>query len=440
MAALAAYSPVRSCSSSWAPRLTKSSCRGQPANLAHRSIRCSANLHTTPKRQRLHLENVTSSRALISLSGRDTNKLLQGLMTNDIKRLESQQASEASQSIPDAFYCGFLNPQGRLIAPSFLYPTPSFALKDSNSAPNTQSVLLDAHGGNREGLLSFIKRFKLRSKVTIADAQQNASAGQGFSLWALWATEAGELDEVAQQLHSLAASSHCRVFRDARTPNMGLRIVAPLDKGSSPQWLSGSSIDDGFKKLLESAVDVSSNYSGHRVGQGVPDGPEELAENHSLPLEANLDFMGGVDFRKGCYVGQELTARTHHTGVVRKRIMPARIRPKDDAAISSGAAPPVGADLRAPPAPGSASKRSKSAGKLVAVTADTSSADTTGSEYLALATLRLAHVAGENAQLHFTSSEGGEQEWTLEPIWPEWWPRGVREEFAKGEDSNTGSE
>lgn len=374
------------------------------------------------------------------MSGRDTNKLLQGLMTNDIKRLEPQQTSDAPQSIADAFYCGFLNPQGRLIAPSFIYPTPAFALQDSDPAPNTQSVLLDAHTGNQEGLLSFIKRFKLRSKVKIADAQQNGAEGQGFSLWSLWATEANELEEVAQHLSNVHGTSQYRVFRDARTPQMGLRIVAPLDTAPTPQWLSGSSIDAGVKQLLEDAIDGSSRYDEHRIRQGVPDGPEELAENHSLPLEANLDFMGGVDFRKGCYVGQELTARTHHTGVVRKRIMPARIRPKGDTATDSQASPAVGADLRAPPAPGSASKRSKSAGKLVAVSKDTASQS--GTEHLALATLRLAHVAGEGAQLHFSSpSEGGsEQEWTMEPVWPEWWPQGVREEFAKGDETGAGSE
>jgi len=49
-----------------------------------------------------------------------------------------------------------------------------------------------------------------------------------------------------------------------------------------------------------------------------------------LPQESNVDFMGGIDYRKGCYVGQELTIRTHHTGVVRKRILPVMLYGKDD--------------------------------------------------------------------------------------------------------------
>ena len=55
---------------------------------------------------------------------------------------------------------------------------------------------------------------------------------------------------------------------------------------------------------------------------GVAEGQGEMVREVALPLESNLDLMGGVDFRKGCYVGQELTIRTRHTGVVRKRILP----------------------------------------------------------------------------------------------------------------------
>lgn len=54
----------------------------------------------------------------------------------------------------------------------------------------------------------------------------------------------------------------------------------------------------------------------HRLCSAVPEGPEDWPQ---LPLEGNIDYMSGVDFKKGCYVGQELTARTHHRGVVRKR-------------------------------------------------------------------------------------------------------------------------
>jgi len=57
----------------------------------------------------------------------------------------------------------------------------------------------------------------------------------------------------------------------------------------------------------------------------VPEGQSEIAHGTALPLECNMDYMGGIDFRKGCYVGQELTIRTRHTGVVRKRVLPVRL-------------------------------------------------------------------------------------------------------------------
>lgn len=60
------------------------------------------------------------------------------------------------------------------------------------------------------------------------------------------------------------------------------------------------------------------HYHLHRLVHAVPEGPADFP---ALPLEANIDFMNGVDYRKGCYVGQELTARTHHKGIVRKRGM-----------------------------------------------------------------------------------------------------------------------
>jgi folate-binding protein YgfZ len=63
-------------------------------------------------------------------------------------------------------------------------------------------------------------------------------------------------------------------------------------------------------------------YHVRRILNGVPEGIDDFIAGTSLPLECNLDYMNGVDFRKGCYVGQELTIRTYHKGITRKRIMP----------------------------------------------------------------------------------------------------------------------
>ena len=64
--------------------------------------------------------------------------------------------------------------------------------------------------------------------------------------------------------------------------------------------------------------------------KGGPEGQGEILKESALPQESNIDYMGGIDFRKGCYVGQELTIRTHHTGVVRKRILPVQLYNADE--------------------------------------------------------------------------------------------------------------
>jgi len=72
------------------------------------------------------------------------------------------------------------------------------------------------------------------------------------------------------------------------------------------------------------------SYRIRRYLKGVPEGQDELIRESALPQESDIDFMGGIDYRKGCYVGQELTIRTYHTGVVRKRVLPVMLYGADE--------------------------------------------------------------------------------------------------------------
>ncbi|MGD1955894.1 MAG: YgfZ/GcvT domain-containing protein [Sphingomonadales bacterium] len=63
-------------------------------------------------------------------------------------------------------------------------------------------------------------------------------------------------------------------------------------------------------------------YNAHRLRLGVPDGPDDFLQDKTLWLETNADVLGGVDFDKGCYVGQEITARMRYRGKVRRRLIP----------------------------------------------------------------------------------------------------------------------
>lgn len=128
---------------------------------------------------------------------------------------------------------------------------------------------------------------------------------------------------------------------------------------------------------------------------GLPEGVRDLPPGVALPLESNLVFMQGISFSKGCYIGQELTARTHHTGVIRKRLMPVR------------SSAPVehledGASLH--------TESGKSAGKHRA-----------GVGEFGLSLIRIAHA---NEVLTVKSSDDSTV--TLQASLPHWWPKDLK--------------
>ncbi|KAF5103112.1 hypothetical protein D0Z00_000090 [Geotrichum galactomycetum] len=96
-----------------------------------------------------------------------------------------------------------------------------------------------------------------------------------------------------------------------------MRLILPTDQ--SPLDVLSQSLVKASPALEESPL---ASYNIRRILYGIPEGVQELPPLRALPLESCIDFMGGINFNKGCYVGQELTIRSHHHGVVRKRIIP----------------------------------------------------------------------------------------------------------------------
>jgi folate-binding protein YgfZ len=169
----------------------------------------------------------------------------------------------------------------------------AFLYKDAEDA-----CYLEIDAKQVESVKEHLMRYKLRSKFKLEDIDP-----VGLSVYAM-----------TEQLDASAGS--CMAQQpDRRGPDMGYRVLAnPAD--------------------ISAHHDASplSAYTIRRFLRGIPEGSEEFGNNASgLPLERNLDLMGGVDFHKGCYLGQELTVRTYHTGVIRKRVLPIRLAETVDA-------------------------------------------------------------------------------------------------------------
>lgn len=205
-----------------------------------------------------------SLRSVISVHGKDSPKFLNGICTQVIPT-----PSDGGR------YTAFLSPNGRMLYDTFIYPT------------SEDSFYLDVDSRISDKVVALCKKYQLRSKVRVKS-----------------------VDGAAVYSSSDVPESSLASMVDPRVPSelgLGQRIISAT-------------------KLDPTATEEE--YTRKRYELGVPEGIEDLWPEKSLPLESNLDYMNGVNFRKGCYVGQELTIRTQHTGVVRKRILPMKLIPK----------------------------------------------------------------------------------------------------------------
>lgn len=157
-------------------------------------------------------------------------------------------------------------------------------------------------------LMKHLKKHKLRSKLKLRKLDE-----QERSVWASWDEQAagGQRWTPYNLENEGEGSSSVIGCADTRAPGLGSRLL----------------IKDGVE-VVESlpGEEVSlDTYNLRRILHGVPEGQGEIIRESALPMESNMDVMGGIDYHKGCYLGQELTIRTHHTGVIRKRILPVQL-------------------------------------------------------------------------------------------------------------------
>ncbi|KAL8675545.1 MAG: hypothetical protein Q9168_000057 [Polycauliona sp. 1 TL-2023] len=273
-----------------------------------------------------------TNRALILLHGRDAAHYLQGLTTTNIK--------DFTFSSGGGFFTAFLNAQGRVLHDVFVYPIDhALGLQGKEAITRDQpGFVIDVDQSHADTLRSHLKRYKLRAKIAIEPVDGH--------VWATWDDTAAKEPESDKTL-----SAEVYGCVDTRAPGLGKRIL---------------SVADVTQKLPGQETSVES-YDVRRILTGVPQGHQEIISGEALPQESNIDYMSGIDFRKGCYVGQELTIRTHHTGVVRKRILPVQLYNYDEKPPNSLQYDPS-SSLTLPDAPRNIARvdtRGRSAGKFL---------------------------------------------------------------------------
>ncbi|KAK0711514.1 hypothetical protein B0H67DRAFT_585568 [Lasiosphaeris hirsuta] len=228
------------------------------------------------------LANLSPARRLISITGRDAATFLQRSITANILTHPGP-----------GIYAAFLSARGRILNDVFIYRDTAAFHTSPTASPET-SFLIEVDAAEAAPLQARIKRYMLRSKIAVRVLDLSEA-----TIWHAWGSPPSS--------SPLPTPPQTLTLADTRAPDLGHRLITP---STAPPPLA----------LPPATYDA---YRLRRILAGVPEGAAELPRDEALPLESNLDvMMGAIDFHKGCYVGQELTIRTRHQGVVRKRVLP----------------------------------------------------------------------------------------------------------------------
>ncbi|XP_023320087.1 putative transferase CAF17 homolog, mitochondrial [Eurytemora carolleeae] len=251
----------------------------------------------------VHLTN----RSLIRIEGAESAGLLQGLVTNDINGLVDKEYP--------SMYCMFLNSAGRVLFDSIISPgfePNQFFLEVDQAMSKNVIKHLSMYRVRRKIAIEPVSELKVYSvfhedlKVRTESNLQTRSSHLGSTF-----CDGGVRNSVLPPVSN--PTSIC--FPDPRVDLLGYRYIGP----DHPESNLNFSLEQGT--VLD--------YNIQRCVVGVTEGSGDIPPTKALPLEYNLDYLHGVNFHKGCYIGQELTARTHHTGIIRKRILPIKFGTED---------------------------------------------------------------------------------------------------------------
>jgi len=200
------------------------------------------------------------SRSLIALGGPDWRSFLQGLITQDVETPDRETAR----------FGALLTPQGRLLYDLFV-------------VEREGGAWLDVEAEHREALMQRLMIYRLRAKVEIAVNDTQVSV--------LFAANGAPV-----------RPDDPRWVRDGRLPELGWRgYGADIPAGAAPA--------------------KEAEREAQKLRLGVP-GPKDWGVDRTYPIEANFDLLNGIDFQKGCFVGQETTSRMKRRGVIKNRMLP----------------------------------------------------------------------------------------------------------------------
>ena len=207
-------------------------------------------------------------RGVVKVSGEDARNFLNGLVTTDVTQLAPGLGR----------FGALLTPQGKIIADFLITEAPS---------GHGGGFLLDCPRALAKGLADKLGFYKLRAKVTV----ENLSDSLG--VLAAWDGDFTVRPDLS--------------FADPRNDALGWRILIPEELRQKVADLVGA-------ELVDSGL-----YEAHRIAAGAPRGGLDFMYGDAFPHETNMDRLHGIDFEKGCYVGQEVVSRMQHRGSARTR-------------------------------------------------------------------------------------------------------------------------
>ncbi|HEY1432405.1 MAG TPA: folate-binding protein [Stellaceae bacterium] len=235
-------------------------------------------------------------RGVLAVSGPDRRPFLQGLVSNDVDKVRSTAAC----------YAALLTAQGKY-------------LHDFMMVESGEAIWLDTQAARVGDLKRRLSMYRLRSKVLLEERSDLCVA-------AIYGAVSSAAFDLPGEPGAARPFGSGVAFVDPRLAMLGVRAVLPREQARA--LLAGADIAE---------ADFDS-YDRLRLSLGIPDGDRDLVLEKSILLEAGFDELNGVDWQKGCYIGQELTARTKYRGLIKKRLMPVQI---------TGPSPPPGSVVTA---------------------------------------------------------------------------------------------